>query len=447
MFDAGYSVTCRDAALPVGKMYKLRDAAAGPARLAAIRADKCAARRRIRATVADLGQVAVIDCKLKDSDVGYRAYELRKGRCSTRPRASPATTARSSSGFAASSPTSRSRARSRSRPPASATPPLRPRAGRDARPGRALAEAYRRNNAGNYAEAAEFFAAVSSSGDAPAEPRRRRSPTKRCRNRTSAATPKPIPCSRAPPNRSAPTRSSPAGCAIIAQSTCSTRATPRTRWTNSTSRSPRPCARGGGDGQDGARDRRRHRQAPQRRFEARPAARRRSPTSCYPRKRPRSSTARRCSCAARRCASAATSPAPPMRCAAPTPSSRPCAAATSPRSSGCARRSSAISRRSPKTRRTPRSRPALPPGRRAARGQLSGLGRASQRAGAARRLSRAHRPAGDRRDDVPRDRPFAARREQPAAVLRAGASALCRPPPQEGRRRRPPPRRFSPQLS
>src|SRR5207237_5996530 len=34
-------------------------------------------------------------------------------------------------------------------------------------PGRALAEAYRRNNSGNYAEAAEFFAAVSTSGDAP----------------------------------------------------------------------------------------------------------------------------------------------------------------------------------------------------------------------------------------------------------------------------------------
>src|SRR5207248_4052436 len=34
-------------------------------------------------------------------------------------------------------------------------------------PSRALAEAYRRNNSGDYAEAAEFFAAVSSSGDAP----------------------------------------------------------------------------------------------------------------------------------------------------------------------------------------------------------------------------------------------------------------------------------------
>ena len=33
--------------------------------------------------------------------------------------------------------------------------------------GTALAEAYRRNNAGSYAEAAEFFAAVSSDGEAP----------------------------------------------------------------------------------------------------------------------------------------------------------------------------------------------------------------------------------------------------------------------------------------
>src|SRR3954449_9648027 len=37
MFDAGYSITCRDAALPVGKMYKLRDASGAAARIAAER--------------------------------------------------------------------------------------------------------------------------------------------------------------------------------------------------------------------------------------------------------------------------------------------------------------------------------------------------------------------------------------------------------------------------
>ena len=35
MFDSGYAITCRDAALPVGRMYKLRDLAGAPARLAA----------------------------------------------------------------------------------------------------------------------------------------------------------------------------------------------------------------------------------------------------------------------------------------------------------------------------------------------------------------------------------------------------------------------------
>ena len=34
-------------------------------------------------------------------------------------------------------------------------------------PSRALAEAYRRNNAGSYAEAAEFFAAVTNIGEGP----------------------------------------------------------------------------------------------------------------------------------------------------------------------------------------------------------------------------------------------------------------------------------------
>src|SRR5436190_7670822 len=40
MFDAGYSITCRDAALPVGKLYKLRDTSDATARIAAARADR-----------------------------------------------------------------------------------------------------------------------------------------------------------------------------------------------------------------------------------------------------------------------------------------------------------------------------------------------------------------------------------------------------------------------
>lgn len=47
MFDSAYAITCRDAALPVGKLYKLRDLASASGRLAAARANevKCDAAR------------------------------------------------------------------------------------------------------------------------------------------------------------------------------------------------------------------------------------------------------------------------------------------------------------------------------------------------------------------------------------------------------------------
>src|SRR5690349_18848293 len=79
MFDSGYAVTCRDAALPVGKLYNLRASANASARLAAARADKqCSA--PASGSVPDLGRVDIIDCKLKDVDVGYRIYQFSKGR-------------------------------------------------------------------------------------------------------------------------------------------------------------------------------------------------------------------------------------------------------------------------------------------------------------------------------------------------------------------------------
>src|SRR3954466_16247716 len=40
MFDAGYSITCRDAALPVGKLFKLQDNAGAAERIAAQRGDR-----------------------------------------------------------------------------------------------------------------------------------------------------------------------------------------------------------------------------------------------------------------------------------------------------------------------------------------------------------------------------------------------------------------------
>src|SRR5215213_12010995 len=79
MFDAGYSITCRDAALPVGKLYKIKNAAAADARLAADRADRAICEPARRTNVAGIGATDVIECKLKDADVHYRGYELRRG--------------------------------------------------------------------------------------------------------------------------------------------------------------------------------------------------------------------------------------------------------------------------------------------------------------------------------------------------------------------------------
>ena len=79
MFDTGYSVTCRDAALPVGKLYKLREAAGAAPRLAAVRSESVACSAPHKGRVAGLGPVDIIDCRLKDSNVNYRAYQLAKG--------------------------------------------------------------------------------------------------------------------------------------------------------------------------------------------------------------------------------------------------------------------------------------------------------------------------------------------------------------------------------
>src|SRR6476646_6996676 len=76
MFDGGYAITCRDAALPVGKLYKLREASGAAARIAADRAERASCAPAHRGNVAGLGAVDVIECKLKDANVVYRAYEI-----------------------------------------------------------------------------------------------------------------------------------------------------------------------------------------------------------------------------------------------------------------------------------------------------------------------------------------------------------------------------------
>ncbi|MBA3669237.1 MAG: CHAT domain-containing protein [Sphingomonas sp.] len=167
MFDIGYSLTCRDAALPVGKMYKMRDSADARARISAARDDgfTCAAAKPGR--VEGLGPVEFTECKLKDADVSYQFYALRKGKDYY-----------SAEGLAGYDSVIRLALRSLvADQPVSGEISIattgvgNPSAFARVQAGtmdsnKALAEAYRRNNAGSYAEAAEFFAVVSNAQDA-----------------------------------------------------------------------------------------------------------------------------------------------------------------------------------------------------------------------------------------------------------------------------------------
>jgi len=167
MFDAGYVLTCRDAALPIGKMYKLRDASSAGSRIAAVR-ENVACSAPHAGTIAGLGNVEVSDCKLTDADVVYRVYGLRHGRdyysveglagydsvlqlalrSLIADQPVPGEVAIATTGVG--DPAAFARVQAGTMDPA-----------------KALAEAYRRNNAGSYAEAAEFFAAVTNANDAP----------------------------------------------------------------------------------------------------------------------------------------------------------------------------------------------------------------------------------------------------------------------------------------
>jgi CHAT domain-containing protein len=168
MFDIGYSVTCRDAALPVGKLYKLRDLTGAAARLAAARSDDATCSSPRLGQLAGLGTVQMIDCKLKDADVAYRVYQVRRGKLLYAAEGLAGYDSALQLGLRsliADQPVKGeiSIATTGVGDPASFA---RIQAG-TLDPAKALSEAYRRNNAGSYAEAAEFFAAVSNVKDAP----------------------------------------------------------------------------------------------------------------------------------------------------------------------------------------------------------------------------------------------------------------------------------------
>jgi CHAT domain-containing protein len=162
LFDTGYAILCRDAAAPVGRLYALRLGKANPVpRLVGLRAEVADCEASARTEMEGLGPVETVSCRLRGEEVGYRAYLFRRGR-----------TLYAAEGLAGYDSALRLGLRSlvagRALPgevevaitgagdPAAFA---RLQAG-TLDPGRARAEAYRRNNAGRFAESAEFFATV-----------------------------------------------------------------------------------------------------------------------------------------------------------------------------------------------------------------------------------------------------------------------------------------------
>jgi CHAT domain-containing protein len=162
MFDRAYAIVCRDAAVAVGQIYALRERGEDPAaRLAALRSEKAECRPAERGNIENLGQVQVMACTLKDLNVDYRVYMWRARNTlyvaegltgydsalqlglrtivADKPVEGEISIATTEAGDAASF--------------------ARVQAG-SLDPARALAEAYRRNNSGSYAEAAEFFSVL-----------------------------------------------------------------------------------------------------------------------------------------------------------------------------------------------------------------------------------------------------------------------------------------------
>lgn len=169
MFDAGYAITCRDAALPVGKLYKLRDNDGPTARIAADRNDRATCTQSERGSIAGLGSVEVTDCKLKGADVAYRAYEVRRGKMVYAAQGLAGYDSALQLGLRSliADQTVKGEISIATTGIGDPAAFARVQAGTLA-PDKALEEAYRRNNAGSYAEAAEFFAAASGgSADAP----------------------------------------------------------------------------------------------------------------------------------------------------------------------------------------------------------------------------------------------------------------------------------------
>ena len=158
MFDRAWRIVCRDAARPIGKLYALRGTDAA-ARLSEVRKAEATCTDPARAAdVEGLGAVPSLHCRLNEAAVGYTVY--------SRAQSGILWVAEGLAGYDSALKlglrtiiADRIVAGQVSVATTSVDDPVafaRVQAG-TLDPDQALAEGYRRNTSGNYAEAAEFF--------------------------------------------------------------------------------------------------------------------------------------------------------------------------------------------------------------------------------------------------------------------------------------------------
>lgn len=161
IFDRAWSIVCRDAARPIGKLYALRgNPAETMARMAGLRKSEadCNTAATSNETVDDLGTISAQQCKLVGAPVGYKVLSKSRGNIlwvaeglsgydsALKLGLRTIVSDRSISGKVTIATTSIEDPVAFARVQAGTLDPVQ-----------ALAEGYRRNNSGNYAEAAEFF--------------------------------------------------------------------------------------------------------------------------------------------------------------------------------------------------------------------------------------------------------------------------------------------------
>src|SRR5690349_18981669 len=160
MFDRGYRIVCRDAAVPVGQLYALRTRGADPApRLAALRAATATCQGSETARIEGLGEVEALRCRLNEADVAWRVYLYRRGRSLYVAEGLGGYDSALQLGLRSLAADRAVEGEVQVATTGAGDPAAFARVQAGAQdPQRALAEAYRRNNAGAYAEAQEYFA-------------------------------------------------------------------------------------------------------------------------------------------------------------------------------------------------------------------------------------------------------------------------------------------------